>query len=107
MDGFTPHPPTDLAVYVFFALSRIYFTSNQPFDFFKGIPQERLISHAKFESFRARKILFDLFLYCQSTIAKHPYQHNLLTNAYLYAVATVHAKFHTNQDISPFIPPTL
>ena len=107
MDGFAGQPPTDIAVYVFFALSRIYFTPSHPIDFFKGIPQERLLSHAKFESFKARKILFDLYLYCQSTIARHPYQHNLLTNAYLYAVATVHAKFQTNQDISLFIPPTL
>ncbi len=105
MDSFTPHPPTDLAVYIFFALFRIYFTSAQPIDFFKDIPQDQIVSHAKFKSFRARKIVFNLYLYCQTTIAKHPYQHNLLT--YLYAVATVHAKFHTDQDMSPFIPPSL
>ncbi len=67
MDGFAGQPPTDIAVYVFFALSRIYFTSSHPIDFFKGIPQERLLSHAKFESFKARKLLFDLYLYCQKS----------------------------------------
>jgi hypothetical protein len=105
MDSFTPHPPNDLAVYMFISFSRAFFTSNNPIDFFKNIPPERMRFQAKLQSFRARRILFDLYIYCQTTFASQPYQQTLITNAYLYAVATVHAKFQTNQDQSPFIPP--
>ena len=105
MESFTPHPPNDLAVYMFISFSRAFFTSNNPIDFFKNTPPERMRFQAKLQSFRARRILFDLYIYCQTTFASQPYQQTLITNAYLYAVATVHAKFQTNQNQSPFIPP--
>ncbi len=90
MDSFTPHPPNDLAVYMFISFSRAFFTSNQPIGFFKNVPQERLRHHAKLQSFRAQRILFDLYIYCQTTFASQPYQQTHITKAYLNSIVFWH-----------------
>jgi hypothetical protein len=105
MDPLVPHPPVDIATYIFIAFSRLYFTTNQPINFNYNQSGDALYSSYKRHSLQARKVLFQIFTLFYPFVTHNPVQQQMLESAYLYALQMIHTKFGTSPTTSPYIYP--
>jgi hypothetical protein len=106
MDPIAPHPPIDIALYIFSAFTRIYYTSNERIDFLQTLPNVVLQDKFKVHSLQARRTLFMLYELFRPLVVRNQTQQQMLDTSYLSAIQLIHTKFGTTQYTPPFSYPT-
>ena len=104
MDPFRPIPPIELAVYIFQAFTRLYYSTFDPIDFNGQLQTEQLITLYKIHSIQARQVLVQLYTLFKPLVSKTPIQQRMLEQTFLYSISLIHTKFGTT-PIQPSGPP--